>query len=327
MLNFPVEKALQAASAKALICAATGNKNNSSIDFPAKSRFVMACGASDQNDNRQSPSSPISWGPDLPGSNYGAEMSVVAPGVRIPTTDIVGSGGYNSSGDSMLDFQGTSAATPHVSGLAGLIFSIYPDISPAEARNTIERTADKVGTVPYAIDPRYPNGKWNKEMGYGRINALRAVLAAAPLNPDLPWFREVVFEGTMNLNDEENFGADETKTSQFFESRIPAIYQLGPFQQTHVELLPWINDVGGEVRGEVRFILDWKTDSSVDVSYNIKLYEGTSADTDDLDGEDDGKLNIPKDTIGSFTKKVTNTDEDDNDFIEIIMKIYNNRRP
>ena len=110
----------------------------------------------------------------------------------------MGPDGYNSTDgnmDFMLGFQGTSAAVPHLSGLAGLIFSVYPDASPEEARNIIERTADKVGTLPYVINRRHPSGRWNIEMGYGRINALRAVLGAASFNPDSPWYREVVLAG------------------------------------------------------------------------------------------------------------------------------------
>lgn len=322
-----IEEALKVASATALICAATGNDNNTSIGYPANSQYVLACGASDQNDNRQSPSSPIPWGPNLPGSNFGSEMSVVAPGISIPTTDIVGPGGYGS-GNFMPDFQGTSAAVPHVSGLAGLIFSVYPNINPAEARNIIERTVDKVGNVPYAPDPGHPHGTWNIEMGYGRINALRAVLVAASFNPDSPWYREVVLAGTMILHDyePEPFADDEEKTSVFSVSGIPTTFQLGPFQ-THADVPVWIDKVGGEVRGEIRLALDWKTDSSVDVKFNIKLYEGTSEETTDLDGEMSGTVNVPKDTTGLINEKVLNTDEGSNDFIKLDMTIKNNKRP
>ena len=168
-----MEQALEIASKNALICASTGNQNKSTVSYPARSKYVMACGASGTNDNRQSLTSPL-WTAPLIGSNFGPEMSVVAPGIGIPTTDIVGSGGFGS-GDFIPGFEGTSAAVPHLSGLAGLIFSVFPDISPDEVRYIIERTADKVGILPYATDPGHPNGTWNTEMGHGRINSLRAV--------------------------------------------------------------------------------------------------------------------------------------------------------
>lgn len=119
---------------------------------------------------------------------------------------------------------------------------------------------------------------------------------------------------------------DEEKTSVFSVSGIPTTHQLGPFQ-THIGLPVWIDKVGGEVRGEVRLTLDWKNDSSVDVGYNIKLYEGTSEETTDLDGEKSGSLNVKKDTTGFLDDTVLNTDESSNDFIKLGMTIQNNKRP
>jgi len=160
-----------------VMCVATHNFNGP-ITYPATNPLVIAVGASDQIDNRAS------------FSDFGAEISVVAPGVQIPTTDRQGTAGYNTAagtaGDYTLSFGGTSAATPHVAGMAALIRSTYPTLSNVQVRTIIERTAEKVGVVAYADVPGYPNGSWNQEMGYGRINVFRGLDAADVMIKDAP---------------------------------------------------------------------------------------------------------------------------------------------
>ena len=97
-------------------------------------------------------------------------MDVAAPGVHNLTTDISGTKGYNKE-HNYTDFNGTSSSTPIVAGIAGLMLSANPLLTEKEVRNIIKQTADKVGHVPY-------DRGHNHRMGFGRVNALKAVNAA-----------------------------------------------------------------------------------------------------------------------------------------------------
>ncbi|MGB5636964.1 MAG: S8 family serine peptidase [Waterburya sp.] len=195
-----VNAVVNAWNAGMILCAATGNGggNTSSppIGFPANHANTIAVGASDRNDERKRPASADGecWG-----SQYGSEIDVIAPGVQIWTTDEQGSSGYNDNnggpiswacinyassgdvnGDYIAVFDGTSAATPHVAGLATLIMSANSSLTNQQVRDLIESTCDKVSPAlyTYANTPGRPNGTWHEEVGYGRINAYQALSSA-----------------------------------------------------------------------------------------------------------------------------------------------------
>ena len=154
---------------------ASGNTENG-IGYPANTNeSIIVVGAISLNGKRKSMSS--NDGEPNWGSCYGYPLDIMAPGIRIPTTDIVGTKGYNRT-DYNESFNGTSAAAPHVSAVAGLILSINPELSQKEVADIIESTAQKIGNYKYEIRSNRPNGTWNGEMGYGLVDAKEAVKKA-----------------------------------------------------------------------------------------------------------------------------------------------------
>ncbi|HSV28555.1 MAG TPA: S8 family serine peptidase [Candidatus Omnitrophota bacterium] len=137
--------------------------------FPANLKGVLCVSASNEDDE---PKTPNSSDGERWGTCHGPEVACAAPGVHMLTTDIAGGNGYGR-GDYYPLFNGTSSATPVVSAVAALVLAANPGLSEREVREIICRTADKVGSVPYA------NGR-NDLMGFGRVNAFEAVRAALP---------------------------------------------------------------------------------------------------------------------------------------------------
>lgn len=106
-------------------------------------------------------------------SGYGNDLDIVAPGKGILST-------IQNQGTASLS--GTSMAAPHVAGVAALILSVNPNLNVQEVNTIIEETAQKVGDYSYTNTVNKPNGDWNKQMGYGLVNAYQAVLLAQSYN-------------------------------------------------------------------------------------------------------------------------------------------------
>lgn len=132
-----------AVSNGAVIAAASGNDYQLGVNCPGAYDQAIAVGSTTNTDTRSS------------FSNYGPRLDIAAPGSNIFSTL---RGGFYGT------MSGTSMATPHVAGLAALVWSFAPSLTNSQIRSIIETTADDLG----------PAG-WDQEFGYGRINAWRAL--------------------------------------------------------------------------------------------------------------------------------------------------------
>ncbi len=116
-------------------------------------------------------------------SNRGEEISVTAPGGNWPliTAKAAWADDYWADGKNRgtpgfyKHFEGTSASTPLVAGVCGLILSANPDLTAAEVKDVLERTSDRIGTKG-----EYEGGR-SIRFGHGRVNADAAVAEALRL--------------------------------------------------------------------------------------------------------------------------------------------------
>jgi thermitase len=152
-----VEDAVNYAWAKGVVVvAAAGNDGEDTPFFPASYENVIAVAATDQNDNKAG------------FSQYGSWVDVAAPGANILSTA--------PDHFSLLflvptvygTLSGTSMASPHVAGIAGLVWSTgLCGNDNACVRDRIESRADATpGTGLFWV--------------HGRVNALRSVSAEVP---------------------------------------------------------------------------------------------------------------------------------------------------
>ena len=131
----------------------TGDKGNEVI-YPAAYPTVMAVGATDEKDAAPAFSQRQPY------------VTISAPGVDVP-----GPAWRDAGNGPYILHTGTSAAAPHVSGLAALLLSIKADQTPDQLRKLITSTADEVN----------PRGTGMSFLGAGRINAFKAVNMLQPV--------------------------------------------------------------------------------------------------------------------------------------------------
>ena len=183
------------------VVAASGNEGNTSVYYPAAYPETIAVGSVGQNNTRAGY------------SNYGPEVDVVAPGGDYGETIYSTWGYYNpDTGGTITRYGGmigTSMATPHVSGLAGLLVANGVD-DPEEIKSRIIDTAIDLGSP--GKDDYY---------GHGIVDAYGALLGKQMDNPSV--FAGVRQDGNYKvmseikeINDDGSFHLDEIENKDVY---------------------------------------------------------------------------------------------------------------
>ena len=125
-----------------VLIAAAGNDGNSTVNFPAGYPEVVSVAATDHRDAKAS------------FSNTNPDVEVAAPGVNVLST---------IPGGQYARLSGTSMATPHVSGVAGVLWQLFPGNTAAGIRTRLDAAVDDLGAA----------GR-DSSFGFGRINLCKA---------------------------------------------------------------------------------------------------------------------------------------------------------
>jgi minor extracellular protease Epr len=142
-----------------LLVGAAGNEGIPSVAFPASNRNVIAVGAI--NNRKQ-----LAYF-----SNTGPKIEVTAPGVGVRST-------YINNQYKYLD--GTSMATPYVSGYLALLIEKYPTKANREIRSMLQKNTLDLGIT--GRDSRY---------GYGLIQSFIKEIPETEVPENPPFFKAV----------------------------------------------------------------------------------------------------------------------------------------
>ena len=146
--------------------ASAGNQCTNKIGWPASLPSVNAVTAINRYGTL--------WfqGPGV-GSSWGSGLAFSAPGQDIWTTDISGSTGYDP-GDYHLG-TGTSYASPYAAGVAALVLSCNPSLSPEQVEKRMQKGCDDLGTKGHDVF-----------YGWGLVNAYKSLYGTYYVDDNAP---------------------------------------------------------------------------------------------------------------------------------------------
>jgi serine protease len=163
--NITLQNAINAAAgAGVTVFAAAGNANTSAPFYPAAYTNVISVSAIDINSAK------------APYSNFNASVDLCAPGGDT-TVDVNGDTYPDGVLSTLIDetngdpiyvfYQGTSMACPHAAGVAALMHSQNPALTPAQIESKLKSTAVDLGAPGH-----------DAIFGFGRIDAYAALVSA-----------------------------------------------------------------------------------------------------------------------------------------------------
>ena len=114
--------------------------------------------------------------------------------------------------------------------------------------------------------------------------------------------RRVVIAAHMHLTDHETFGSNEHSDADLQREAIIT-------NRTPQQLMQMSDGAGGELKVELKLDAQATDEGDVILTGQVLMFEGTSENSNDLDGDEPVNFLVPRDNFTSKTYTVTNEDE------------------
>ena len=246
----------------ALVVAAAGNgdvNNDISPSYPAAHPRVLSVGASERDSRRRAEF-----------SQYGKTVNVFAPGVDLITTSLGNQYDYSISG--------TSFSSPLVSGVAALIKTRFPEISPDALREQLRLSSENMD----AENPAYVG-----QLGNGYVNAEASLQAATVPGVRVKRWSWSDADGDGQINSGDHVTVDATVVNYLSAARSLTVELVSAESYPFITMTAAEYQVGSLDRGdstEVTFQFEVAANAPLIVSarFYARIRDGVFTDEVDM---------------------------------------------
>jgi len=231
----------------ALVVAAASNNNLNNDLFrfyPARNPRVLSVGATEKATRRRAGF-----------SNYGKLVNVFAPGEDILTT---------ASGNGYVYISGTSFSSPLTAGVAALVKTRFPEMTPDALREHIRLTSDNMD----AENPGYAG-----QLGRGFVNALAAVQGPSVPAVRLKRWSWADHDGDRQIASGDVVTITATVVNYLSDARQLTVGLVGAEPYPFIDMTVGEADVGYLASGDsVEVRLEFRVAASAPANQRVRFY-------------------------------------------------------
>ena len=235
-----------------------GLNNDLNLVYPARHPRVLSVGATEEDSRVKAGF-----------SHFGKLVNVFAPGVSVLTT---------STDNEYRLWGGTSASSPLTAGVAALVKTRFPDMTPDAVREQVRLSSENMD----AENPGLVG-----QLGRGYVNALAAVQEPTLPAVRLKWWSWVDSDGDRQITSGDAVAITATVVNYLVDAQQLTVGLVGAEPYAFLDMMPTEVHVGSLASGDstkVRFEFKVATDAPANqwVRFYTRMREGAHTDEADM---------------------------------------------